>query len=64
MTIGALLVWMPFMMMLAKSFETAHRLVEVLDEVYPSWGDSPRATMSPEPGPQPANETTTLVGPN
>lgn len=64
LTIGALLVWMPFMMMLAKSFETAHRLVEVLDEVYPSWGDSPRTTMSPEPAPRPATETTTLVGPN
>lgn len=44
-----LLGWIPMMMVLANAFETAHRLVEVLDDVYPVWNDNPSASPVPAP---------------
>lgn len=34
---GGLLVWVPTTLVMANFFETAHRLVEALDEIYPPW---------------------------
>ena len=43
---GALLAWIPIMMSQAKAYETAHRLVEVLDDVYPVWNVGPDTAAS------------------
>ncbi|HEY0198149.1 MAG TPA: hypothetical protein VGC19_06345 [Rhodanobacter sp.] len=48
--LGALLVWVPLAMTMANWFESAHRLIEALDEVYPAW------TGGPDPGTFPAPE--------
>lgn len=38
---GVVLVWVPLAISMANWFETAHRLVEALDEVYPVWKGGP-----------------------
>lgn len=51
-----LLGWIPTMMVLANAFETAHRLVEVLDDVYPVWDDNPSASAFATPAPLSASQ--------
>ncbi len=46
---GGLLVWVPTTLVMANFFETAHRLVEALDEIYPPWESAASAVTLPEP---------------
>lgn len=62
---GSLLVWVPTMLVMANFFETAHRLVEALDEIYPPWESAASAITLPDPKPRsPVQDTEQLSAPS